>query len=373
MSAVHQFLPSFAEGDAIGAHARGLQRILRDAGYRSDIYADEIHPAARRWARPWRQFDHDADGSEPARLLYHLSTGSPMAAALAERAGPDGLDVYYHNITPAEFFDRWEPAGADSVGVARQQMRKLASSARLAMANSAFSEAELRREGYADTAVVPLAVDFSAYDVDPDPAAAARLASAGAGGDRWLFVGRVAPNKCQHDVIAAFAVYRKLFGGAARLTLIGGKTSSLYHRALVQLVDELDLGGAVEVADRVGFAELVAHYRAATVFVCASEHEGFCVPLVEAMHFGVPVVAFGAAAVPETVGDAGVCLPAKDPVLVATAVHRVRTDEGLRRRLVDAGRARAEHFSFAETARRFLDVYGQTAGRRAGAPTGKQP
>jgi glycosyltransferase involved in cell wall biosynthesis len=354
LTAVHQLLPVFADGDAIGNHVLRLQQVLREAGYESEIYVEEAHPAMKSRSRPYQELR--AGPSD--WLLYHLSTGSPMAAFLAEQ--DRRLAIYYHNITPARFFERWEPGATDNIRRARQEMRKLASVTRFAMANSAYSEAELRAEGYGDTCVVPVLVDFAAYDQAEDPATAARLRRAAErGGAHWLFVGRLAPNKCQHDVIGAFAAYRALFDADARLTLIGGKTSALYYRVLEQLVDELGLGGCVDLADVVTFPQLLAHYRAADVFVSLSQHEGFFVPVLEAMHFGVPVVARAATAVPDTVGDAGLLLPdaaADDPVVVATAVRRVLTDQPLRDGLVAAGRRRLEHFSPAGTARRFLEV-----------------
>jgi glycosyltransferase involved in cell wall biosynthesis len=356
-TSVHQFLPTFAAGDAIGNHVLRLRDILRGAGYESEIFADDIHLGVRRQARPYRDFKVAAGRSTV--MLYHLSTGSPMAEFLIEQADAGGavLAVYYHNITPAEFFERWEPGAAESVRTARGELRKLAGPTRFAMANSSHSEAELRDEGYSDTCVVPVLVDFTGFGAPADPSTVARLERASArGGAQWLFVGRLAPNKCQHDVIGAFAAYRAMYDPAARLTLVGGKTSQLYHRALEQLVDELDLAGTVELADVVTFPELLAHYRAASVFVCLSEHEGFCVPVLEAMHFGVPVVARATTALPETVGEAGLLVDDRDPVLVATAVHRVVTDIPLRDQLVAAGRERVEHFSEANTARRLLDV-----------------
>jgi L-malate glycosyltransferase len=351
LSAIHQFLPTFAGGDAIGNHVLALRRVLREAGYQSDIYADETHPAVRGQARHYRAFQSSGD----TRLLYHLSTGSPMADFLAAREEP--LVVYYHNVTPARYFERWEPGAAENVAVARAQLRRLASATRLAMANSAFSAAELAEEGYPDPAVIPVLVDFSAYDAAPEPATLARLSkSSDGGGAHWLFVGRLAPNKCQHDLIGAFAAYRALFDPRARLSVVGGVTSPLYRRALEQLVDELDLGGSVELADVVGFAGLLAYYRAADVFVSLSEHEGFGVPLLEAMHFGVPVVALATSAVPETVGGAGLLLDDPDPVVMANAVHRVLSDTALRSRLVAAGREQVEEFSFDRTAKRTLEV-----------------
>ena len=354
--AIHQFLPTFAGGDAIGNHVLRTQRILRAAGFESDIYADDAHAAVRKHCRPYQEFSVPA-GADPPWLLYHLSTGSPMAAFLAERADDFPLAVYYHNITPAEFFERWEPGAAESVRSARGQLRKLASSVRLAMANSAWSAGELRAEGYPDPAVVPVLVDFDEYSAAPDETTLTRLGRAAAGGGaQWLFVGRLAPNKCQHDVIGAFAAYRAVYDPAARLTLVGGKTSALYHRALEQLGRELDLGDALDLADTVSFPELLAHYRSASVFVCASEHEGFCVPLVEAMHFGIPVVASAASAIPETVGDAALLVDDKDPMVMAAAVHRVMTDAAVRDRLVAAGRARAGHYAMDRTGQLLLDV-----------------
>jgi glycosyltransferase involved in cell wall biosynthesis len=175
-------------------------------------------------------------------------------------------------------------------------------------------------------------------------------------GARWLFVGRVAPNKAQHDVVKAFAWYRRVFDAGASLTLVGGVSAGSYWSALERFVDGLGLSGVVRLAGSVSDAELEGLYRSADVFVCLSEHEGFCVPLLEAMAHGVPVVAFGAAAVPETLGDAGLVLASKRPGLVAEAVGRVMRDEGLRARLVGAGRRRLEHFSLARTRRTLLDA-----------------
>jgi len=151
-------------------------------------------------------------------------------------------------------------------------------------------------------------------------------------------------------------VFRQLFDRDARLTLVGGQSAGLYWRALHRLVEELDVADAVTFADSVSHTELLACYRTADVFVLCSEHEGFNVPVLEAMHFGVPVVAYASTAVPDTVGDGGLLLTDKDPVVVATAVERVRSDASLRRTLVAAGRERAAHFSVARTGPQWLDT-----------------
>lgn len=354
MTAVHQFLPVFAAGDAIGNHVVRVRDALRAAGYDSEIYADVIHPPRRRLARPFQEFEAPPGGRD-VHLLYHLSTGSRMAAWLADQPGT--LAVDYHNITPAEYFDRWQPQAAEVCRTARAEMRRLASSVAYGLADSSYNAAELTEEGYADTAVVPILIDFGEFDAPPDTATLARLQRrAEGGGASWLFVGRVAAHKSQHDVIAAFAAYRALFDPKARLSIVGGRTLLLYARALERLADELGVAGAVDFTDDVKFPQLLAQYRAADVFVSLSEHEGFCVPLVEAMHFGVPTVAYGVAAVPETVGDASLLLPDKDPLTVAVGVHRVLSDDVVRKALIEAGHRRVEHFSLANNRRRLLDA-----------------
>jgi L-malate glycosyltransferase len=354
LSAIHQFLPVFAAGDAIGSHVLRIQGILREAGYESGIFADDIHPPVRHLARHYREFVPPGDAA-PTWLLYHLSTGSPMAAWLGQAPVPVAVD--YHNITPARYFERWMPEAAAVARAARSDMRGLATESRFALADSTYNAAELTAEGYRDVSVVPILLDFSEYDGPADPRTLARLERlAEGGGTRWLHVGRFVPNKGQHDLIAAFAAYRRIFDGRARLSLVGDWTLRHYVRDLDRMAVELEIADAVEFRGVLTFPELLAEYRAAGVYVSLSEHEGFCVPVLEAMHFGVPVVALATAAVPETVGDGGMLLDSKDPVMVAAAVHRVLTDTALREQLVAAGRHRVGHFSLENNRRRLLEV-----------------
>ena len=343
---IDQFVPTLAAGDAIGRHALRVERVLREAGYQSDIYSDDIHPPMRGKAR------HHRDYTPGGWILFHASTSSPMTE-LARQCG-DPVIVDYHNITPAEFFQRWEPLAAESMRAARVDLRRLQPVTRFGLADSSFNEAELIAEGFEPTAVVPILIDFDDYQADPNQRMLERLARRD--GTHWLFVGRMAPNKCQHDLVAAFAAYRRLYDPNARLSLVGGKTAILYWKAIESLIAELGLTDAVDLGDSTTFPELLAYYRSADVFVCASEHEGFNVPVVEAMSFDVPVVSFSSTALPETIGDAGVLLPSKDPVLMATAVDRVMTDAAVRAQLIEAGRRRVEHFSLPNTSRLMLDA-----------------
>ena len=350
---IDQLVPGFAPHDAIGNHVLQVRRLLRGAGFDSDIYGEHILGSMKTEARPWRT----CPPSEPNRvLLYQDSTHSVMADWLVERARA-GQRVLsnYHNITPASFYARWLPEGAGSMVEARRELVALAPHVELAIAVSRFNEVELEEVGYADTTVCPALVDLERYHDRPDRRTFDRLRRRrDAGGPQWLFVGRVAPNKCQHDVIAAFAVYRRLFEPEARLTLVGGINAPRYLRALEMQIQDLELGDSVEVLDGLSHTELLSHFMVADVFVCLSEHEGFCVPLLESMEIGLPTVAFASSAIPETLGDAGVLLADKDPLEVACSVAELLADTDRYEALVAAGRARAGDFALERTSKQFL-------------------
>jgi L-malate glycosyltransferase len=345
---VHQFLSTLAGRDAIGMHTLRMRTLLREAGFASDIYALDTHDDVRGESKDPLAFRERPRADPDCWILYHFSIGSPLTDIVRAIDAPVALD--YHNITDAKYFWRWEPRAAARMLEGRRQLAEIAPEAAFALADSEFNEREVAALGCRRTAVAPILLDFHDYDSPPDAAWLDRRRRArDAGGTDWLAVGRIAPNKCQHDVVAAFAAFRRLHDPRARLTLVGGQSAGLYWRELHRLVADLGIADAVRFTDVVSHAELLACYRTADVFVCLSEHEGFNVPVLEAMYFGVPVVAYAAAAVPGTVGDGGLLLVDKDPLVVATAVERLRSDASLRTRLVTAGRERVEHFSIART------------------------
>jgi L-malate glycosyltransferase len=296
----------------------------------------------------------------PARpgdvLVYHVAIGSVVADFVRQRR--ESLVVDHHNITPPELYQRWEPDAAYGCAWGRAQLPELAPRTVLGVADSTYNEDELRRAGFAETATAPILLDpavFDSGDAGVDATALARLLETKTGAD-WLFVGRVSPNKCQHDVIKAFAAYHRMYDPSARLHVVGGSSSGAYWAALEGYVEALGLTRAVRLTGAVSAGELLAHYRVADAFVCLSEHEGFCIPLLEAMAGRVPIVAFASSAVPGTLGDAGVLLASKRPATVAAAVSRVLSDEGLRTAMVAAGAARLDAFSLPRTRDRWLEV-----------------
>ena len=347
--AVHQLTPSFAPRDAIGNHILQCQAVLREMGFRSDLYVGDAWREVEHLTTPFRELE----GGPDTWLLYHASTGSPIADFLRERPEPKLLD--YHNITPAEQFGPWEPHVGVELQAARRQLAELRDHTRLAFADSSYNERELIDLGYQPTAVVPILFDVTTFEQRVDGRVVDKLRSA-VKGATWLFVSRIAPNKAHHDLMKAFAVYRRVYDADAHLRIVGGSASHRYLTALHDLRSALQLDDAVEFTGNVSDELKAAHFDAADVYVSTSDHEGFGVTLLEAMHHGLPVVAYGSSAVPETMGDGGICLPRKDASTVAAAVHRVLTDAAVRTSLVAAGHRRVAAFDLSITRARLRDV-----------------
>ena len=346
---VHQFVPTLEPG-AVGAHTLTARDALRAAGHTSEIFASEIDPA---WADRGGRLLRDARDRADV-IVYQMAIGSVVADAVLAREEP--IVVNHHNLTPMRYISGWQPVAAHGVVWGRGQLRELATRARLGVAVSSYNEHDLLEAGFSRTTVVPILLDLRTLDVEPVPAPERNDAVT------WLFVGRLAPNKAQHDIVKAFAAYRRFHNADARLHLVGGGREDGYARTLQRFIHALGLDDAVTVAGAVSTSALATYYRAADVFVVCSEHEGFCVPLLEAMHYGVPIVAYSAAAVPETLGDAGLLLDVKDPCTVAAAVDRLIGEPALRQQLVDAGARRVRDFDVSRTAPAFIEAVTSAAG-----------
>jgi glycosyltransferase involved in cell wall biosynthesis len=350
---IDQVIPAIVEHDAVSNHTFEAQRLLREMGFGSEIYARIIGPGCDGRVQPLVNLR----AAEPERqwLLYQSSIGSPAAEVFAEHPARKLLD--YHNITPARLVERWLPPLGAEARLGRAQLARLAPIVSYAFADSGFNASELDAAGYAPTRVVPVLVESGNFEAEPDEESLARLGDAKLGGGAdWLFVGQVAPHKAQHDVIKAFACYRKAYDQRARLHLVGREMGSTYRDALRRFVADLGLTDAVEITGSVPTGTLAAYYATADVFVCCSDHEGFCAPVVEAMHRGVPVVAYAAAALPETVGTGGLLLESKAPGLVAAAVNQVLADPETRRALVAAGIVQAGRFTLEAARVAFRDA-----------------
>ena len=339
---IDQVIPTLASRDAIGGHVMQLRDLLRSRGYASDIFYGNASPDRFDEGFPVTRIGEPSGSGRV--LLYQLSIGSGVADIFRDR--PERKFVNYHNITPADLLEAWIPQVGEEVRWGRSQLRELASVTEFAIADSVYNEMELRDAGYPSTTTVPLLIDPEDFTGGADPALSARLArQRSAGGTDLLFVGKVSPHKGQHDLVKALAAYRRLYDPLARLRIVGGAICEDYQRAVERFADELDLTDAVEWAGSVSHEELIAFYEHCDVFLCLSNHEGFCVPLLESMSRRLPIVSYRNTAVPETVAQAGLILPDKEPARVAAAVHRVVEDARLRAELATAAGERVAWFA----------------------------
>ena len=357
MTAVHQFVPALLPRDATGDHTRALRDAFRSAGWESDIYVEAAHDELQHEAV---YFERYPDRARPGDvLLYQLGTSSPVAEFLMTRDEPLVLD--YHNVTPESFYEGWEEHTAAKVALARRQVAALAPRSVLGIADSAFNARELDALGCPSTVVVPILVDLDADGGHEDRDERARLAARHGAATVLLFVGRISPNKAHERLVEALWVYRRWYDPHARLHLVGPAVTPEYATAVFEFAEELGVADAVFHGEGLTPSELSAWYADADVFVCLSRHEGFCIPLLEAMRAGTPIVALDAGAVGETLDGAGILLPTDRPATVAAAVDRVHRDPRLVEFLVASGHRRLADFTAAATRRRFVEVLGRVA------------
>lgn len=321
---VHQLLAALSYGDAIGNEALAIQAQLQAMGFESEIYAEHVHPRMAPRAKPLWQYEK-VSGPDTV-CVYHFSIGS-AAGRLAFHA-PDRLVAIYHNITPPEFFLGFHSHLAGLTYHGRRELETFAPRVALGLGDSEYNRAELERAGFARTGVLPIVLDWQAYERKPSPVVRKMY---GDGRTNFLFVGRVIPNKRLEDLIRVFAVHNRFVDPASRLLLVGDyRGYERYHRRLMEMVTAQGLDGRVVFTGHVDDDDLYAYYSVAHLFLCLSEHEGFCVPLLEAMHFGLPVVAFDRGAVRETLRGGGVLLREKRPEEVAELCLLLLTDDALR-------------------------------------------
>jgi glycosyltransferase involved in cell wall biosynthesis len=341
---VNQWVPAAHRGDAIGDSARRVRGMLREAGHQSDLFALTIDDDLRGDVRPFDQ----PDARKGQITIFHFALPSPMTEAFASLSGVKILQ--YHNITPASFFAPYDPQLFRLAALGRQELQSLVGRVDLALGDSTFNQRELDDLGFAPTGVMPIAVNTDRIVDAPRRPALEKIL--GDGLINILFVGRIAPNKKIEDHIRLAEVYKRYIDSYYRFIFVGRYDGLPRYYAMVQalIVQYRMLPERFVFTGGVPDEDLAAYYRWADVYVSLSEHEGFCVPLVEAMAADVPVLAYAAGAVPETLGGAGVLFAPKDLELAAemmgTLVYdrRVRQDvlEKQRRRLADFAPDRIE-------------------------------
>jgi len=348
---IDQVVVSAVPGDAITGAAFEYRQLLRRVGP-SEIYAAHRDRALEREVHPLRDYP-DGDGSD--LVIAHVSIGDvAVSRFLAGRR--ERTVVVYHNITPSEYFRPFDARFARLLQQGRVHLGDLRDRTTLALAVSEYNARELREAGYHDVRVVPLVVDpYRLRSVRSDPTVEQWMATRP--GPTVLFVGQVLPHKRHELLIEAFHVLATELVPEATLVLAGPMRLPAYEQVLRRLRRELALPNVLFTGS-ITPEELVAYYRGASVFACASSHEGLCLPVLEAMAFDVPVTARATAALPETIGDAGLLLPdTDDPVLLAEAIALLIESADVREELTARGRDRvATQFEPDRARARFLEA-----------------
>jgi glycosyltransferase involved in cell wall biosynthesis len=335
---VHQFFPAPSYGGAISNQLLSLQRLLQGLGYGSEIFCEQEPVHFGGQARPVGQYASYSSADNVLLLHFALHYSAEVLSWLAQI--PDRKVLVYHNITPKAYFAGINGVLYEAALAGRRQLDRLRALTVAGWGDSGFNSQELAERGWRRLGVLPIVFDSARYAARPDRKTLQRYQ----GGTNLLFVGRLVPNKCFEDLILIFYYFKRYVRPEARLLLVGSTSKMApYLDYLQSLIARLDLSDVV-FAGHVSTAELVAYYRCASVFVSMSEHEGFGVPLLESMHFEVPVVAYQAAAVPETLGGCGFQVTAKDHRAVAELIGLLLEDEALRRRIVARQRARPPAF-----------------------------
>ena len=324
---IHQVLATLGYGDAIGHEVLGIRRVLRGAGFESDIFVQTADPRLENQTRDYHDLIQESDPSNI--LIHHFSIGS--RASRITYALPDRQILVYHNITPPEFFVDVHEQLVEQCFKGRRELSIYPARVDLALGDSEFNRQELDALGFTPTGVLPVVPDFSHLDLPSNDLIAQEF------DDDWtniLFVGRIIPNKRIEDVIRYFHAYQRHFNAKSRLLLVGSYGGfDKYLAMLHQLAARLGVT-QVHFSGHVSNAELSAYYDVADLFLCASAHEGFCVPIVESFYKQIPVAAYAASAVPATMDGAGVLYTTQEPLEVAALMDAVLDDPQLAERIV---------------------------------------
>jgi glycosyltransferase involved in cell wall biosynthesis len=338
MVKIHQILPTIVFGDAVSNDALAITNILKEMGYDTQVFSEHIHPSLTRIARKAGKWNPTRD----TILVYHMSTGSQLSYMVKD-ADVRAKVMIYHNITPPEFFRGYSRSSYDLVQTGRDQLAMLKDTFDYVFADSEYNCMELQELGYKKAEELPILIPYADYEKNPSEEVMNHLAD---GRTNILFLGRIAPNKRQEDVIKSFYYYKKYFDSSSRLFLVGSYDGmELYYKGLKRLVEKLELQD-VYFTGKVPFDEILAYYRTAHVFLSMSEHEGFCVPLIESMIFDVPIIAYKAAAIPYTMKNAGIMIGEKNYPQIAALLDKAVHDEQLRDSVIKQQKSRLADFSY---------------------------
>ncbi len=345
---IHQVLTSFSYGDAIGNETLEIRNFLREKGYGSEIFALLYHPVYAGQIINYLEYDRYSDPNNI--IIFHFSIGSPVTEKFLNV--PDRKVIIYHNITPYEYFLDYHRVLAKDCYLGRQELKRLTGKVELALGDSGYNENELKESGFLRTGVLPLVMNFKKFDNPVTPVLKELFDD---GKTNILCVGRVIPNKKVEDVVRVFYCYQKYFNPGSRLFIVGEPRGfDRYYEALRSFISRIGVKN-VHFSGHIPEEELISYYRLSHLYLHMSEHEGFCAPIPESYYLDIPVIAFNAAAVEETMNNGGILLNKKDFTATAALMDQILTDSSLKEKILRSQREALKKYSQDRTGQVLLD------------------
>ncbi len=335
-----QIVASLNFGDAVGNDVRAIARALNEAGYATGIFTMAVHPKIKD--EGVYLINMLPELNENDLIIYHYATADELADIIKE--APCKVVLRYHNVTPPAFFHGYDEGAEKVTREGLDEIADLKEAIDYGIVVSDFNKKDLIDMGYqCPIAVAPILIPLKDYEQEPDKDVVTRYSD---GKTNIVFVGRIVPNKKFEDVIACFAAYKEKYDPTARLFLVGNyQETDTYYQYLQEYIKKCGVKDVI-FPGHIAFNAILAYYKIADLFLCMSEHEGFCVPLVEAMFFETPIVAYASTAIPGTLGGSGVLVETKEPEAVAEKMHQVITDQAYREEIIEKQKRRLEDFSY---------------------------
>lgn len=347
-----QIVESLAKGDAVANDAVAINSLLQQWGVCGGIFVTNKNNISKEYRNSIAKTIEampPVDGDDV--VLFHHAIANDYIYELPKLKCKRIL--IYHNITPPSFFQGIQAELYEATRKGLEQIRDMRSAFDCCIADSEYNKQDLIAMGYScPVYVCPVLIPFEDYKKQPNGAIIGKY---GDGRKNILFVGRLTPNKKQEDIIRVFSIYKKYYEPSARLFLVGSESIATYTKALKEYVELLGVKDVI-ITGSVPFEDILAYYAVADVFLCMSEHEGLCVPLVEAMYFNIPILAFNSSAIPYTVNNSGVLLKEKDFTLAAGWINRLAIDGGLREEIIGGQREQLKEFGYQKVAMQLRDL-----------------
>lgn len=332
---INQITATMSIGDAISNEVLAIKKILDDMGIENKIYAENIDPRLKKYVNKYS----DYKGNKNHVLINHFGIGSAVNDYVMDLKNEIKI-IRYHNITPDNFFEGYNLVTGNLCRLGREQLKKSKGIYKYALAVSEYNKEELVDLGYKNIEVMPIIIALDDYKKKPSSEI---LSKADKNIKNIVFVGRVSPNKKQEDIIKCFYYYNKYFNNNSRLFIVGNyEGMERYQRQLSELVKKLNLEKNVCFTGHIKFEEILGYYSIADLFLCMSEHEGFCVPLVESMFFKVPILAYDSSAISYTLNGSSILIKEKNYIYIAGMMDYILNNDELKYKIVEKQLMRLE-------------------------------